>query len=61
MGRKKGPRLSRPCRKCSKMFQPEGKFHKVCNDCLANNNYRARWRFKDGEESQIECKPKSKG
>ena len=28
-----GPRLRRPCKSCSKLFVPRGKFCTLCDDC----------------------------
>ena len=25
--------FKKPCKKCEKLFQPTGKFQKICNDC----------------------------
>ena len=29
--------FKKPCKKCGELFQPTGKFHKICNKCNKKN------------------------
>ena len=42
-------RYPRPCSRCGKTFQPDGKYQKICNECQLkardkNQEWRKNWK-----------------